>query len=495
MVSGITSWLGTVRARAAVVSVVIVGVALALAGLGVMSLLRSSLYQSATNTARAQAMAISSVIPKGPSRHRVLPISEEEMAAQVLGPGGKVERWSRDVVGQPAMVDLFPPPGSSATRTGVVLRVRRLTHVDLDLDERYVVVAEGFAAGRDRGAVLVAFSLGAADHAIGLVAISLAVAFPLLALLVGVLVWALTGLALRPVEAIRSEVAELSATDLRRRVLEPATTDEVGRLARTMNEMLARLEASSERQRQLVADVAHELRNPLAALKAQLEVAAEHPRGAGPGMLAGSVDEVDRMSQLVEDLLTLARFDEGQQRLQLSEVDLDELVLAEALRLEDHGTVEISVRGVGAARVLGDEAKLSRVVRNLSDNALRYARERVSFSVRQAGDCCEVEVADDGPGVPETDRQRIFERFVRLDTARPHEGGGAGLGLAIVREIVAAHGGDVRVVDARPGARFVVSLPLLSVLSGRLAPTYAAQEPPVPLTDLTASGSSQPAVP
>jgi signal transduction histidine kinase len=491
-------WSRTVRARSALVSVAIVGAAFSLFGLGVTSLLRASLYQSAANTARAEAMAISSVItnqglPLGSRRpQRFLPISEGDMAVQVVGPGGTVLRSSRDVAGQPAMAAFFPPPGASHQAMGVVLRVRHPKHVYLDLDHRFVVVAEGVAAGRQRGAVLVAYSLGAADHAVHVLDLSLAVALPLLAVLVGLVVWALTGWALRPVEAIRSEVAELSATDLRRRVPEPPALDEVGRLARTMNEMLARLEASSARQRQLVADVSHELRNPLAALKAQLEVAAEHPGGAGPSMLAGSVAEVDRMGLLVEDLLTLARFDEGMQRLRLSEVDMDELVLAEAGRLEQDGRVEISLQGVGAARVAGDEAKLARVVRNLSDNALRYASSRVSFAVSEKGDWCELVVADDGPGVPEADRQRIFQRFTRLDQARPHQSGGAGLGLAIVHEIVAAHGGEVWVEDARPGARFVVRLPLLSVVSARLAPAGPAQGAKARPTGPMASALSQP---
>lgn len=495
--SRLLAWSLTVRARSAIVSAVIVGAGFSLFGLGVTSLLRSSLYQSAANTARAEAMAISSVITnqgfqingqvnngriktngqvEGHRGGHFLPISEGDMAAQVVDAKGAVLRSSRDVAGQPAMADFFPRPGASYQAMGVVLHVKRPRHIDLDLDNRFVVVAVGFSAAKERGAVLVAYSLGAADHALHVLILSLAVALPLLGSLVGLLVWALTGGALRPVEAIRSEVAELSATDLRRRVPEPASPDEVGRLARTMNEMLARLEASSERQRRLVADVSHELRNPLAALKAQLEVAVEHPGGTGPSMLAGSIAEVDRMSLLVEDLLTLARFDEGMQKLHLSEVDVDELVLAEAGRLELDGRVEISLQGVGAARVLGDEAKLARVVRNLSDNALRYAKARVSFSVAEEGSWCVLSVADDGPGIPEPDRQRIFERFVRLETARSHEGAGAGLGLAIVRETVAAHGGQVWAEDARPGARFVVRLPLLSVLSARLAPVVAAKE-------------------
>jgi len=466
-------WLqlfGAVRVRAALVSVAIVGAAFALAAFGVTSMLKGSLYQSATNTARAEALALTSVVANhGEARRHWLPISEEEMAAQLVGPGGTVYRSSRNVAGQPVMADLFPAPGASATASRVVLKLRRFTHVDLDLDERFVVVAEGFRSPSGPRAVLVAYSLGTADHAVGLVRLAFAIAFPLLAVLVGLLVWSLTGWALRPVEAIRSEVAELSATDLRRRVPEPSATDEVGRLARTMNEMLARLEDASNRQRQLVADVSHELRNPLAALKAQLEVAAEHPARDAAALLQGPMAEVDRLSQLVEDLLTLARFDEGLVPLRLSEVDLDELVLAEAERLRQFGSVEVSVKEVGAARAAGDEAQLARVVRNLSDNACRHARSNISFSVRTGPGYCELVVADDGPGVPEVERERIFDRFVRLDTARAHEGSGAGLGLAIVREIVAAHGGKVWVEgglgdrgaagSGLGGARFVVRLP------------------------------------
>jgi signal transduction histidine kinase len=476
-------WLAAVRVRAALVSVAIVGAAFVLAAFGVTSMLKGSLYQSATNTARAEALALTSIISShGSGRRHWLPISEEEMAAQVVGPTGAVYRSSRNVAGQPVMASLFPSPGASATATGVVLKLRRFTHVDLDVDDRFVVVAEGFSGPSGPRAVLVAYSLGAADHAVGLVKLAFAIAFPLLALLVGVLVWSLTGLALRPVEAIRSEVARLSATDLRRRVPEPPVTDEVGRLARTMNEMLGRLEDASNRQRQLVADVSHELRNPLAALKAQLEVAAEHPTGDPRSLLAGSMAEVERLNQLVDDLLTLARFDEGLVPLHLTEVDLDELVVAEAERLRQLGSVEVCVRGVGAARTTGDVGQLARVVRNLGDNARRHARSRVWFSLRSLPGCCELAVADDGPGVPAAERERIFQRFVRLDTSRSHEASGAGLGLAIVREIVTAHGGAVWVEEALPevgapggtGARFVVRLPLGGRPLGRVAASPAS---------------------
>jgi signal transduction histidine kinase len=462
-------WLGAVRVRAAIVSVLIVGAAFFLSALGVILLLRHSLYQSATNTAKAEAVAISFVIAEQGFVPPMLPISSEEMAAQVIGTNGNVITSSRDIVHQAAMADLSPAPGKFAVSSGAVLRVKRLTHVRLDLDNRFVVAAVGLKGPGSARAVLVAYSLGAADNAIELVELSLGIAFSVFVLLVGALVWGLTGWAFRPVEAIRGEVAELSATDLRRRVPEPAVNDEIGRLARTMNAMLGRLEASSDRQRQLVADVSHELRNPLAALQAQLEVAAAHPGTASQSMLEGAVVEVNHLSQLVDDLLTLARLDEGMLRLRPADVDLDDLVIVQADRLRAQGKVEVSVKGVSAARVRGDEVQLARVVANLANNAERYARHRVEFATMPRRDFFDLIVADDGPGVPWFERERIFERFVRLDTARAHEGTGAGLGLAIVREIVTAHGGDVWVEDAQPGTRMVVRLPRVDGESPQVA--------------------------
>lgn len=451
--------LGSVRVRSAIVSMLIVGTTFALSAFGVISILRDSLYSSATNSARADALDVSSFIMTRGRVPRHLPISADDMAAQVVDKSGNVVTSSRNVAGQPAMADLSPAPGRESTRSGVVLEVRRFTHVNLNLDSRFVVAAVGLKSRGFIGSVLVADSLGAADHAVTLVALSLAIALPILTLLVGILVWTLAGWALRPVEVIRSEVAKFSVTDLRRRIPELRVKDEIGRLAETMNAMLGRLEAANDRQRELVADVSHELRNPLASLRAQLEVAAAHP---GPGSLRlveGSIVEVNRMSQLVEDLLTLARLDEGILRLRPSDVDLDDLALTHAARLRDRDKVEVSVEGVSAARIYGDEAQLTRVVANLADNAERFALHRVTFTITEGEGSFDLIITDDGPGVPPEERQRVFERFVRLDTARTHQETGAGLGLAIVREIVLAHGGKVWIEDAAPGARFVVRLP------------------------------------
>ena len=452
-------WLASIRARAAIVSVLIVGVAFAISALGVTDLLRDSLYTSAANSAQAGALNISSFITARNEVPLHLPVSAEDVAAQIVDQQGNVLSSTRNIAGQPAIISLTPPPGKELTRNGIVLHVKRFTHVNLDLDHRFVVAALGFKSSGFSGTVLIAQSLGAADHAVALVERSLFAALPVLALLVGVMVWFLTGLALRPVEQIRREVDELSASDLHRRVREPMVTDELGRLARTMNALLARLETSNDRQRRLVADVSHELRNPLAALRAQLEVASAHPGPATQGLLAGSITDVNRMSQLVEDLLTLARLDDGMLPVRATDVDLDDLALRQAERLRLHGKVQVSVRGVSVARLRGDEAQLMRVVANLADNAERYAKHLVQFTVTRQADTLDLIVSDDGPGIPSAERERVFERFTRLDSARAYQDSGAGLGLAIVREIVAAHGGRVWVENAAPGSRFIVRLP------------------------------------
>jgi signal transduction histidine kinase len=393
-----------------------------------------------------------------------LPISDEEMATQIVNRLGVVLASSHNVVGQAPMASLQPGPGREASLPAVVLQLRPHTHANLDLDSRFVVVATGLASGPTAGTVLVANSLGAADHAVDLVALALVLAVPMVMLLVGLLVWWFMGRSLRPVELIRAEVAELSATDLSRRVSEPSTFDEIGRLARTMNAMLSRLEHSNARQRQLVADVSHELRNPLASMRTQLEVAVAHPGPENIDLVQGAIAEVTRTSQLVEDLLTLARFDEHSAPLRSDEVDLDDVVFDVVDAIRARGTIQVSALRVGAVRILGDGEQLRRLVMNLATNAARHARTKVSFELLARGDVAYLSVSDDGPGIPASEREHVFERFVRLDGARAYQSGGVGLGLAIVREIANWHGGVVWIEDADPGARFVVRLPRVVTL-------------------------------
>ena len=287
------------------------------------------------------------------------------------------------------------------------------------------------------------------------------VAIPLTVLVVGGMAWLLTGRALRPVERMRTEVDEITHTTLHRRVPDPGTADEVGRLARTMNAMLDRLERAQEQQRRFVSDASHELRSPLTTIKASVEIAARHPVESRWQQAATTVlAETDRLDGLVGDLLELARLDESPSNpTATTEIDLDELVRAEIARHGGDTTITVDSGAVSAARVRGDRSQLTRLVRNLVDNARRHARQRVDVSLQPDGNEAVLRVDDDGAGIQEGDRQRVFERFTRLDEGRARSAGGAGLGLALVKAVVTAHGGTVVVGEAPAGgARFEVRL-------------------------------------
>jgi signal transduction histidine kinase len=278
---------------------------------------------------------------------------------------------------------------------------------------------------------------------------------PLVALLVGALSWALVGRALRPVEAIRAEVEAVSGTSMHRRVPEPPTDDEIGRLARTMNAMLGRLQGAAARQRQFVSDASHELRSPVAAIRTDVEVALrEGPAADWPAVGRAVLVEEDRLERLLADLLVLAAGDEGGPVAESSPVDLAALAAGESGRAR-RVPVEMSVSAT-PARAAGSPDALRRALSHLVDNAARHARTRVAVTIGPG----RLVVDDDGPGIPEADRERVFERFTRLDDARARDQGGAGLGLAVVRSIATRHGGTVR-VEASPlgGARVVVELP------------------------------------
>jgi signal transduction histidine kinase len=277
---------------------------------------------------------------------------------------------------------------------------------------------------------------------------------------VGAVTWTVTRRTLRPVEAIRAEVETISTKDLHRRVPESTVRDEIGSLARTMNTMLARLETATEREQRFVADASHELRSPLAAIKAQLEVDLAHPNTSDWRLSHTEVlDEISRMQRLVDDLLVISRSDHDTLIHNHRTVDLDDVVLEECRRVRALATVDIDTTAVSGGQVNGDPELLARALRNLLDNAVRHARTTVRIALREDATTVTLEVSDDGPGIASHDRAVIFDRFARGDDARARTDGGTGLGLAITREIINAHNGRIWVEDASPGARFVVTLP------------------------------------
>jgi signal transduction histidine kinase len=270
--------------------------------------------------------------------------------------------------------------------------------------------------------------------------------------------WFVAGRALRPVGAITDQVKEITSGTLSERVPEPKAADEVGVLARTMNTMLGRLENSDLRRRQFVSDASHEFRTPVAVLRSEAEVARRAPDSTSIDDLASVVlGESKRLEGLVEDLLSLARGDEARSLDATAAIDVDEIVLAEAERTR---ALAVDKRAVSAGRVIGHEDDMHRVIAHLLDNSARHGESTVAVGVETMSETVRIWVDDDGPGITEDERERIFGRFIRLDDARNRDVGGAGLGLAVVHETVARMKGTIEVLDSPlGGARFQIELP------------------------------------
>jgi signal transduction histidine kinase len=291
----------------------------------------------------------------------------------------------------------------------------------------------------------------------------LTIGLPALVALVGVIAWVLVGRALRPVESIRAEVERITGSTMHRRVPEPSTRDEVGRLARTMNTMLGRLETTAAQQRQFVSDASHELRSPVAVIRAGLEVASGPSRpGNWPTIIDSLLAEESRLEALLDDLLLLAAHDEhGTITTPTRSVNLTALTSAEARRPRRVPVDLVHTPADNRAVVVaGAPDQLARALSNLVNNAAQHATSVVQISLSSDHGTARVLVDDDGPGIPPSDRERVFERFTRLDNGRARHDGGSGLGLAVVRSVVTYHDGHVRVDDSPlGGARFVAELP------------------------------------
>ncbi|MEV4072104.1 sensor histidine kinase [Nonomuraea fuscirosea] len=271
--------------------------------------------------------------------------------------------------------------------------------------------------------------------------------------------WVLVGRALRPVEAIRARISQITVSDLSLRVPEPQGDDEISRLATTANHTLGRLEGAVEQLRRFASTTSHELRTPIAGMRTQLEEALLYPDDvAAEDALRGALSTVGRLEAIVDDLLLLARL-RAADPLPAARIDLGELVAAEVSARPS--PVPIKVDTPAGLQILGSHIQLIRVLDNLLANASRHAESAVTVSVGPAGDGVAVTVADDGPGIPPDQRERVFDRFVRLDDGRRRDPGGSGLGLAISRDIAHAHRGTLTVEDSPRGARFVLWLPLI----------------------------------
>jgi signal transduction histidine kinase len=382
----------------------------------------------------------------------VLGGSEEDGTIAQVIIGDKIISQSPLVSSARPLADFEPPFDETVFRT--------VTNAPIHAGVSFRVAGTRLDTPQGEATIYVAVSTESVTETLRSLEVLLAIVGPGLVGLVGITTWLLAGRTLAPVEAIRRQVSDISATELTRRVPVPDTGDEIQRLATTMNEMLARLNASVDSQRMFVSDAAHELRSPLAAIRTELDVArAANPDGESSAVLNRVAGSSARMERLVEDLLALAMAAErGQQPRR--EVDLDEVVLSGLEPLRMSGPLTIDINGLNAARVFGDRHALERVVANLLENASLHAETSIAIELREDDGHAELVVADDGPGVPPEQREVIFDRFARLDVARSRRTGGAGLGLAITRRIIEDHGGTIAFVDAERGARVVVRLPL-----------------------------------
>ncbi|NIG65397.1 sensor histidine kinase [Microbacterium sp. UBA6741] len=427
------------RGRTTLGATVVVAVALLIGAFSFYGVLSASIHGS---TERAAEQRLSELAERagGPGGKGVDALDDEIL--QILGPDGSVRAASeeaRDKLGS------TPLPADDDPQT---------TTVDGDT---VVVVSEDIDGDQT---LVLAVSMDDDAETLATVATLLAVAVPLLLLLVAVTTWLVVGRALRPVERIREEVDGITAERLHQRVPVPETADEIAALATTMNGMLDRLDAAATAQRRFVSDASHELRSPLATIRQHAELAQAHPDVTSIGELADVVSEEGlRLQGIVESLLLLARLDEGAGTLDEA-VDLDDIALGEVRRLRAAG-IDVDGSGIHAARVHGDPRLLGQLMRNLADNAARHSRGRIAIGVIPSDGHVFVTVEDDGTGVPAEERERIFERFVRLDEARSRDAGGSGLGLAIARGIATRSRGTLTVDDSRwGGARFVLTLPL-----------------------------------
>ncbi|MFG2041733.1 sensor histidine kinase [Dactylosporangium sp. NPDC048998] len=371
------------------------------------------------------------------------PSPRDRTIAQVVDPTGRVVAASAAISGAGPISALRPPAGESEQEQ------RRLSVAHY---EYFRITALGVDTGAGPRTVLVGQSIDEIDDGTEAALGALLVGLPLLTLTVGVATFLFVGRSLRPVDAMRRQAETITGRSLHNRLPVPQTGDEIAALASTMNTMLDRIEAATVAQRRFVADASHELRSPLSTIHAGLDLLATAglPPPAG-AHVTRMHRESERMARLITDLLLLARVDEKGLQLRSEDVDLDDLVYAERERLTaERPDLRVTAR-VAPVRVSGDAHHLQRVLRNLLDNAARHAKQAVELTLRSDGGTAELTIADDGPGVPAEQRQRIFGRFVRLDDDRSRTAGGTGLGLPIARDIVTAHGGTLTVEDAPSG--------------------------------------------
>jgi signal transduction histidine kinase len=444
----------TLRARLMLIGVSGVAVSLGLGGALLYGVLGLALHRTIDAQATTGAREVAALVDRG-QLPDPLPVSGAQVA-QVVDAHHRVLSAS---LGADKLTSLLRPAELSRAGQGETITVPG-SRVGLSGPLRVVALK----AGRSRAAVTVVVGQQAGNVAQSqrVLRDSLLIAYPLLLLVLALIAWYVIGWTLQPVEALRRGAERISGSGDEERLPVPVSTDEIAALATTLNDMLDRLSEAHARQRAFVADAAHELRSPLTSLRTQLEV-AQHV-GDDSALVADTLSEVRRLAALTEDLLLLAKSGGSAVPVPVETFAVAGLLDEVVARRADSRVPVTLLPAPSRLSVTANRDELRRVLDNLVDNAVRHAASRVELAASEVGARTLLTVVDDGPGVDPADRERVFDRFARLDDARDRDAGGAGLGLAIVRELLRRVGGTVRLDaaspgDASPGLRVEVLLP------------------------------------
>ncbi|MEE9414266.1 MAG: ATP-binding protein [Acidimicrobiales bacterium] len=436
----------SIRTRLTLVGTAILFAGLVLGAFAFDRLLENELLKNLDQNLTTQAIDRANSIAAGLDPTTQLTTAQRETAVAVFDVDGNVLA-NRGFV-NPTQVATVAA-GSSSTQAIEIFEAgeneiehHRLRVVAAETGEiKVVVAAESEVIGRTLSSVR------------GL----LAVGIPLLALTGGAIFWTVVGRSLQPVERLRQDAQSIADIGFEGRVSEPANSDELGRLAATLNDMLDRLDLGAASLRRFVSDASHEIRSPIANIRARVETSGpDEWAEVGPDI----VREVERVEAIVTDLTYLARSDEGRLEHKPERIELDEILFSEATRLQQRARVVVDATGIQPIVLIADLGQIRRAIRNLVDNAELHAASTVQLAVSTEPGVVVIDIDDDGSGIPVDDREAVFERFTRLDQSRQRGTGGTGLGLAIVRDIVERHGGTVAISDSPlGGARLTLAFP------------------------------------
>lgn len=457
-VRGARSSLRTVRGRATLLSmgVVIVGLLIALST--VLLVYRSQLRTSLDQTLEQQVADRARLLDQGNPPDSLTTVLQEEAMVWI----GSNDGVSFAIGGAIFPIDNPVPSEIGQTVTkDLLVEERKPDEVEREV-MRLRIASRQTSDGST--VVLAGSETEEMDAQVTRLAMLFLGALPILTALVGAVTWIVGGRVLAPVEKIRSRAAEISGADLGARVPVPSTADEIEQLAVTMNSMLDRIETHDRALHDFTADASHELKSPIANLRTLLDTTElDDPEWAS--IRERLLSEGDRLRDLVDNLLFLASRQPGDARpgpglIERTAIDLDDLVFREAELLAATKRVAVDLTDVEPVVLHGRRSDIVRLLRNLVDNGARHANGRVTFTTSTDAGEIVLTVADDGPGIAVDDRDRVFERFTRLDESRARDDGGTGLGLAIVEQITSDHGGTIAVNDAPSGgALFTVRFP------------------------------------